>query len=92
MDTTALEPAVAALRTAAGVFVVASVGNDGPPCATVDAPIALFDQSFTVGAYAEGGEPAPGRFQPDNCGDPAAHPNNYVGYGPTYAAVKAARQ
>lgn len=48
-DPTSLEQAVAALRTA-GIFVVASAGNDGPACSTVDAPIALYDQSLSVGA------------------------------------------
>ncbi|MCZ7567884.1 MAG: S8 family serine peptidase [Ardenticatenaceae bacterium] len=172
-EPTTLEAAVAALRTA-GIFVVASAGNDGPQCATIDAPPALFDQAFTVGAYAQGGDlapfssrgpvtadgsgrtkpdiaapgvdvlsalpgngygyldgtsmagphvagvvalmwsaqpaligdidrtealltqtarPAPGPFQPGGCGNPGAHPNDYVGYGllDAYAAVKAAR-
>lgn len=48
-DPTSLEPAVAALRTA-GIFVVASAGNEGPACSTIDAPIALYDQSLSVGA------------------------------------------
>ncbi|WP_374688634.1 S8 family serine peptidase [Promineifilum sp.] len=48
-DAAALLPAVRALR-AAGVFVVASAGNDGDACSTVYAPIALYDEVFTVGA------------------------------------------
>lgn len=48
-DPTSLEAGVAALRKA-GIFVVASAGNEGPACSTVDAPIALYDQSFSVGA------------------------------------------
>lgn len=48
-DPQALEPAVNALR-AAGVFVVASAGNDGPRCETVKDPIALYDASFSVAA------------------------------------------
>lgn len=39
-----------------GVFVVASAGNDGPACETVNSPIALFDSSFTVGAYGPDGD------------------------------------
>ncbi|HUN22539.1 MAG TPA: S8 family serine peptidase [Anaerolineales bacterium] len=53
-DPTALLPAVRALR-AAGVFVVASAGNSGPQCSTVSDPIAIFDESFTVGAIDEDG-------------------------------------
>jgi subtilisin family serine protease len=48
-DATSLLPAVRALR-AAGIFVVASAGNDGPACATIDDAIALYDEVFTVGA------------------------------------------
>ena len=36
--------------TAAGVFVVASAGNSGPGCHTINTPAAIFDNSFTVGA------------------------------------------
>jgi subtilisin family serine protease len=35
---------------AAGIFVVASAGNDGPFCNTVDAPLSLYDSVFSVGA------------------------------------------
>jgi len=53
-DATALLPAVRALR-AAGVFVVASAGNDGNACSTINAPISLYDEVFTVGAVDAGG-------------------------------------
>lgn len=49
-DATSLQPAVAALR-AAGIFVVASAGNEGSGgCSTVNDPIALYDEAFSVGA------------------------------------------
>ena len=51
-DVDALLPAVRALR-AAGVFVVASAGNNGPTCASIDSPPALYDEVFTVGATDE---------------------------------------
>ncbi len=51
-DADALLPAVRGLR-AAGVFVVASAGNEGPACSTVASPIALYDESFSVGAVDE---------------------------------------
>ncbi len=35
---------------AAGIVVVVSAGNSGSGCSTVDAPAAIFDASFTVGA------------------------------------------
>jgi subtilisin family serine protease len=41
--------AVANLR-AAGVVVVVSAGNAGPDCNTIDAPAAIFGESFTIGA------------------------------------------
>lgn len=54
-DPNALVTAVGALR-AAGVFVVASAGNDGiGGCNTVEDPIALYDEVFTVGAINEAG-------------------------------------
>jgi subtilisin family serine protease len=75
-DATALLPAARALR-AAGVFVVASAGNSGSECGTISAPIALYDEVFTVGAIDEFGAIAPfssrgpvtadgsGRIKPD---------------------------
>jgi serine protease AprX len=46
-----------ALRTAvenaeaAGTFVVAAAGNSGPSCSSVTDPPAIYDATFTVGAY-----------------------------------------
>ena len=54
-DAAALGPAVRALR-AAGIFVVASAGNEGPNCGSVSAPIAIYDAAFSVGAIDEGGD------------------------------------
>jgi subtilisin family serine protease len=34
----------------AGIFVVASTGNDGPNCNTVNSPLPLYDSVFSVGA------------------------------------------
>lgn len=48
-DASSLGPAVDALR-AAGIFVVASAGNDGPNCGTLQEPIAIYDSAFTVAA------------------------------------------
>jgi subtilisin family serine protease len=53
-DANALLPAVKALR-AAGIFVVASAGNDGPACETIQHPIALYDEVFSVGAIDQSG-------------------------------------
>jgi len=54
-DTMSLQPAVAALRTA-GVFVVASAGNDGPRCSSLQEPLAIYDESYTVGAVGSSGD------------------------------------
>ncbi len=35
---------------AAGIFVAVSAGNEGPGCSTVNAPAAIYDASYTVGA------------------------------------------
>jgi serine protease AprX len=43
---------------AAGVVVVASAGNDGPECGTIEFPPAIFEQSFTVGAFDANGKMA----------------------------------
>lgn len=48
-DANALLAAVRALREA-GVFVVASAGNDGPACSTINSPLPLYDDAFSVGA------------------------------------------
>ncbi len=57
-DPESLLPAVRALRTA-GIFVVASAGNDGPACNTVRDPIAIYDESFSVGAVDQANNLAP---------------------------------
>lgn len=75
-DANSLGPAVSAL-SAAGIFVVASAGNDGPRCGSVDDPPALYADAFSVGAVDKSGELAPfssrgpvtvddsGRIKPD---------------------------
>jgi hypothetical protein len=35
---------------AAGIVVVASAGNNGPTCSTVNSPIAIYDAAFSAGA------------------------------------------
>lgn len=54
-DAGALGPAVSALR-AAGIFVVASAGNEGPLCSSVSDPIAIYDDAFSVGAIDKLGD------------------------------------
>ncbi|MEJ2706884.1 MAG: S8 family serine peptidase [Anaerolineales bacterium] len=56
-DPQALLPAAQALR-AAGIFLAVSAGNDGPACATVDSPLALYQAVFSVGASDQGGNVA----------------------------------
>lgn len=51
-DANALLNAVRALRDA-GVFVVASAGNDGPACSSINAPLSLYDDVFSVAAINE---------------------------------------
>jgi subtilisin family serine protease len=76
-DPFTLAAAVDALR-AAGIFVVSSVGNDGyGGCETVNTPIALFAEVYSVGAISRDGALAPfsskgpvvvdgsGRMKPD---------------------------
>ncbi len=53
-DAASLEPAVDALR-AAGIFVVASAGNTGPECGSVDSAPAIYESAFTVGALDQWG-------------------------------------
>ena len=36
--------------------MVASAGNDGPSCSSVDSPLAIYDDVFSVGAIDEQGE------------------------------------
>lgn len=50
-DPNALVAAVHALR-AAGIFTVASAGNDGPVCSSIKDPLALYDDAFSVGAVS----------------------------------------
>ncbi|MEO7909670.1 MAG: S8 family serine peptidase [Roseiflexaceae bacterium] len=54
-DASSLEPAIRALR-AAGIFVVASAGNEGPNCSSVSDPIAIYDAAFSVGAIDQAGD------------------------------------
>ncbi len=56
-DPNALLYAVDNLRYA-GIFVVASAGNDGPNCATVESPLSLYDSVFSVGAIDQVGNMA----------------------------------
>ncbi len=48
-NTETLRQAVAAQR-AAGIVTVASAGNSGSACSTIDTPLGTYDESFTVGA------------------------------------------
>jgi subtilisin family serine protease len=75
-DAQALLYAVRALRDA-GLFVVASAGNEGANCGSVSDPIAIYDAVFSVGAVDGSGQVAPfssrgpvlvdgsGRIKPD---------------------------
>jgi hypothetical protein len=56
-DPNALKAAAGALR-AAGIFVVAGAGNDGPNCETVKFPLPLYDSVFSVGAIDRSGSMA----------------------------------
>ncbi len=53
-DAEALRPAAQALK-AAGIFVVASTGNDGPFCGTIKFPLSLYDSVLSVGAVDQSG-------------------------------------
>lgn len=48
-----LEQVVENVR-AAGILVVASAGNRGPTCGTVDQPAGMYEATFTVGATGSG--------------------------------------
>jgi len=48
-DPLVLQTVVENLRTA-GIVVVCSAGNSGPGCSSIDAPSAIYDAVFTVGA------------------------------------------
>jgi subtilisin family serine protease len=54
-DRDTLLPAARALR-AAGIFVVASAGNDGPACGSVNDPLSLYNDVLTVGAVDYAGD------------------------------------
>ncbi|HEY3231634.1 MAG TPA: S8 family serine peptidase [Roseiflexaceae bacterium] len=56
-DANSLAPATRALR-AAGIFVAASAGNEGPRCGSVSDPIAIYDDVFSVGAVNRSGDVA----------------------------------
>lgn len=53
-DITSLRQTVENVR-AAGIFVVASAGNNGNICGSVRDPIAIHDATFTIGAHANSG-------------------------------------
>lgn len=53
-DVNSLRAVVETMR-AAGIYVVASAGNSGPSCATVNNPIGMHDAVTSVGAHAENG-------------------------------------
>jgi subtilisin family serine protease len=48
-----MQAAVAAQR-AAGIMTVASAGNNGPACSTVNDPPGMFDEAYSVGAFSSG--------------------------------------
>ncbi|MBN1486774.1 MAG: S8 family serine peptidase [Anaerolineae bacterium] len=52
-DWDTLQDTVEAVR-AAGIMVVASAGNSGPTCQIIDAPPALYDATYTIGATNDG--------------------------------------
>jgi subtilisin family serine protease len=53
-DPASLLPAVQALR-AAGIFVVASAGNEGAACSSVSSPPAIYAEALSVGAIDQFG-------------------------------------
>ncbi len=54
-DATSLYYGVRNLRLA-GIFVVASAGNDGPACNSLNTPPAIYDEAFSVGAIDSTGQ------------------------------------
>ncbi len=54
-DWNSLLPAVRAMRDA-GIFVVASAGNDGPGCESLSVPIPLYEETFAVGSLNQQGQ------------------------------------
>ena len=54
-DPTILQTVVENVK-AAGIVVVASAGNSGPYCETVEDPAAIYDAAFTVGATTSSGD------------------------------------
>jgi len=54
-DAEALLAGVAGLR-AAGIFVVASAGNEGPSCESISDPPAIYEAAFSVGAIDQAGQ------------------------------------
>ncbi len=56
-DVTILQSAVESAR-AAGIFFVASAGNSGSACSSVDTPPAIYDAAFSVGATDSSDLPA----------------------------------
>jgi hypothetical protein len=53
-DQGTFKDAMKALRMA-GVFIVASAGNDGPACASLTSPPPIYDEVFSVGAIDRNG-------------------------------------
>jgi subtilisin family serine protease len=51
-DTWYVIQAVQQSLRAAGVLVVASAGNDGSSCGSINTPLAIFPESFAVGAHS----------------------------------------
>lgn len=54
-DPQSLESAVQALRQA-GIFIVASAGNEGPSCSSIADPLAIYQQVTSIGALDRNGE------------------------------------
>jgi hypothetical protein len=57
-DAETLLDSIRALRSA-GIFIVASAGNDGPGCETLSQPPAIYAEAFSVGAIDRNGNLAP---------------------------------